>query len=95
MEKLLIFTECTVKWVIFAGVLFSLYLRFAICKRKFNTTQITDKLYYTYYLTVHNYKLADSEFKTPQISLSLKSTKMKPRENKALYSTVFSKMCYL
>ena len=32
------------------------------------------------------YNLSDSEFKTPRISLNLKSAKILPRENKALYS---------
>ena len=38
-------------------------------------------------LTHGTYKLPDSEFKTPRIRMNLKSAKIWPRENKALYSS--------
>ena len=61
----------TVKWVMFAGGLFSLYIRDLLMEREFNTLRITDKVYYTHTGNVTSryiYKLSDCEFKTPQIS---------------------------
>ena len=40
-------------------------------------------------LTHGTYTFFDSELKTPRISLNMKSAKIWPRENKALYSNTF------
>ena len=40
-------------------------------------------------LSHDTYELSDSKYKTPQFSLNLKSVKIWPPENKALYSSEY------